>query len=77
MSREETVLRMHELAHRANEVHKFEHTLARMFAEEHPNDPIVAGLHAADRELAIAHKAAGNETRELPQRFSLIQGGAL
>lgn len=43
--------RMKHIAHAANQVTRFEATLARMYAEQHPNDPVVVGYHAATKNL--------------------------
>lgn len=42
---------MKHIAHAANQVTRFEATLARMYAEQHPNDPAVVGYHAATKNL--------------------------
>lgn len=46
------VQRAKEIAHASSMVAKFEHTLARMFAEKYPDDPIVFGYEAAKKNLA-------------------------
>lgn len=45
------VRRAQELAHASSMVTKFEHTLARKYAAEHPNDPVVHGYEAAKSNL--------------------------
>lgn len=43
--------RAQQIAYAANQVAKYESTLARMHAELHPDDPVVVGYHAATKNL--------------------------
>jgi hypothetical protein len=44
--------RQRELVHATSEVTKFEHTLARLFAKEHPDHAVVQGYRSAESRLA-------------------------